>query len=175
MHILLLALSTIAFASQDSFEAPPAEEVVVDMEQEDPMLPVAQTPDQDVLRELMNFAPNVVRAMVVKADTKSTSAGFMTAYTFAVFETFHGSTAEMFTFWLPGGQRGSIRQRTYGVPLFDEGDNVLLFVRDGGDALYRGMFKLESGQIMSAAGNPVASEAALEMFEHDPAAALANR
>ena len=175
MHILLLALSMTAFASQDSFEAPPAEEVVVEIEQSGPKLPVADNPEQEVLRELMNFAPNVVRAMVVKADTKSTSAGFMTSYTFAVFETFHGSTTEMFSFWLPGGQRGSVRQRTYGVPLFDEGDNVLLFVRDGGDALYRGMFTLENGQIMSAAGNPIASETALDMFKRDPAEALANR
>lgn len=175
MLALLIALLSPASATEDPADAQAAATEQAAPTRDADGLPIPTTKDQEVLRELMDFAPNVVHAMVVKADTHSTSAGLMTAYTFAVFETFHGKTAEMFTFWLPGGQRGGVRQRSYGVPIFDEGDDVVLFVRPEGDALYRGMFEMKDGQLLDCGGRPVASEAALDMFERDQIEALANR
>lgn len=112
---------------------------------------VLTSPEVNLLA-LTAEAPNVVRGQVVKRRTVRTDNGFQTRYTFAIYETYAGHSAEMFSLWLPGGTLNGITQRDPSTPTWNEGEEVVLFLKENGDIAYKGMFTLHGKELVDPAG-----------------------
>ena len=112
---------------------------------------VLPSPETSLL-SLTADAPNVVRGQVVKRRTVRTDNSFKTRYTFAIYETYAGHSAEMFSLWLPGGTLKGVTQKDPSTPIWEEGDEVVLFLKENGDIAYKGMFTLHGKDLVDPAG-----------------------
>ncbi len=90
-------------------------------------LAVAATFDQKV-----ENATTIILGKCVKSESRFDPTGrwILTYATFDVETTMKGPPAPQVTIVTPGGQVGSIHQDTIGVPLFQEGSENLLFVKN---------------------------------------------
>lgn len=89
---------------------------------------------------------SIVHGRVI--DVRSTAAGdrrtIETLVTVAVVESFKGAAAASVTFRTPGGQVGRYRRVMVGVPAFEAGDEVILFLH-GRPPLLPTLFGLSQG------------------------------
>jgi hypothetical protein len=85
-------------------------------------------------RELVSTAPVIVHGRVadVRAEWVDGRRSVETFVTVAVAEYLKGNLGESVTFRVPGGQIGRYRTVFVGAPEFQEGDEVVLFLKHSG-------------------------------------------
>lgn len=85
-------------------------------------------------RELVTAAPVIVHGQVVdvRSDWVDGRRSVETFVTVAVSEYLKGSLGDRVTFRVPGGQLGRYRTVFVGAPEFQEGDEVVLFLKHAG-------------------------------------------
>lgn len=107
----------------------------------------------------------IILGRVISQETKyDEQKRFILTYTtFAVEDTIKGGTPQQVTVVTPGGRIGDVRQTTIGVPVFEEGRENVLFLKNtrrGPTVLY---FDQGAYDVVSVRGErvirPVASEA----------------
>jgi len=79
--------------------------------------------------ELSRAAHTIVRARCVTISTKWDSGEIWTFTTFDVEETWKGSVPARITVRLIGGQTGNLKSTVSGVPRFDRGEELVLFLQ----------------------------------------------
>jgi hypothetical protein len=87
-------------------------------------------------RELVTTAPVIVHGQVVavKSDWVDGRRSIETFVTVAVADYLKGNLGESVIFRVPGGQIGRFRTVFVGAPEFQEGDEVVLFLKHAGPA-----------------------------------------
>jgi hypothetical protein len=85
-------------------------------------------------RELVTGAPVIVHGQVVdvRSDWVDGRRSIETFVTIAVREYLKGNLGDSVTFRVPGGQLGRYRTVFVGAPAFQEGDEVVLFLKHAG-------------------------------------------
>jgi hypothetical protein len=81
--------------------------------------------------EKVENASSIILGKCVKTESKLDPTGrwILTYSTFQIESSLKGGAASQITIVTPGGQVGSIRQETIGIPQFREGDENLVFVK----------------------------------------------
>ena len=87
--------------------------------------------------EMVQGSQLVIHGRVVDVRGQQTAdrRSIETVVTVAVSEAFKGSPGETVTFRLPGGEVGRYRRVVVGVPRFESGDDVIVFLRGGAPAM----------------------------------------
>lgn len=101
-------------------------------------------------RELVSSSPVILRGRVVSAQPAWVDGrrAIETIVTVEPSEYLRGDLGERLTFAVPGGQLGRYRTVFVGAPVFDEGDEVVLFLSASGAAqphivgLSQGVFRI---------------------------------
>ena len=85
-------------------------------------------------RELVTTAPVIVRGQVVDVRSRWVDGrrSLETFVTIAAAEYLKGDLGEHVTFRVPGGQMGRYRTVFVGAPVFTDGDEVVLFLKQAG-------------------------------------------
>lgn len=105
----------------------------------------------------------VVLGTVEAAETLEASWGLSTRYEIRVTSTLSGEAQELAVLELPGGRKDGLVQRFSGVPLWAEGDTVLVFLpHEGQRPLLAGLF--------TVVPDPVTGERLLDPLGSRPAA-----
>lgn len=112
-----LPLAALLLAGAAVFTAPPAQAALAE----------AATFDEKV-----NNAQAILVGRVVKRESRFSDdrRQILTYTTFKVEKTLKGGTPQEVTIVTPGGKVGDVTQTTIGVPVFSEGTDNLIFVRD---------------------------------------------
>jgi len=116
--------------------------------------------------EKVNNAQAIVVGKVVKQESRFSDdrRQILTYTTFKVEKSLKGGTPQEVTIVTPGGKVGDVTQTTIGVPVFDEGTENVIFVRDtkvGPTVLYfdQGAYDLVKDDRGERLVIPVASDA----------------
>jgi hypothetical protein len=98
-------------------------------------------------RELVTTAPVIVHGQVVdvRSDWVDGRRSVETFVTVAASEYFKGNLGERVTFKVPGGQLGRYRTIFVGAPEFQEGDEVVLFLKSSAGMPYPYIIGLSQG------------------------------
>ena len=100
------------------------------------------------LADLFERSDSVVHGVVVLAESSASGRGLRTEVTIVVEDVLAGPERYELQLTLPGGRVGRLQETVGGVPNWEEGDEVVVFVpRDGGTDL-RGLFTVEHGQLL---------------------------
>lgn len=103
------------------------------------------------LAELAEESASVAHGVVVAVQTRQGFDGLRTRYTVVVEDTLAGRPLDEVTVELPGGVDGDLRQTVVGVPVWHEGDEVLVFVPWEGRVSLRGIFTVEGDEVIDPA------------------------
>lgn len=103
----------------------------------------AEVPD---LQTLSATSTGVVRGVVADVQTAECSLGLCSTYTVTVEEVVSGQAPDTVELTLPGGRAGGLVQRASGIPLWEPGAEVMLFLRADGTAPLTGLISLRHGQ-----------------------------
>lgn len=95
--------------------------------------------DIPTLATLTDEAESIVEGEVILARTSPCSLGLCTTHTILVQQVLKGDPAETLEITLPGGRYQGLVQRAAGIPLWSEGDHVLVFVHADGEARLHGL------------------------------------
>ncbi|MEZ4234799.1 MAG: hypothetical protein R3F59_01260 [Myxococcota bacterium] len=104
--------------------------------------------------ELAGRSHAVVQGVVVAADVFPTPQGVATRYEIEVDEVIAGPRDQAVQLVLPGGRAGDLVQRYGGVPLWDVGDEVVVFVPAAGPAMLAGVLTVDGGELVDPLGRP---------------------
>jgi hypothetical protein len=98
-------------------------------------------------RELVTTAPVIVHGQVVdvRSDWVDGRRSVETFVTVAATEYLKGNLGERLTFRVPGGQLGRYRTIFVGAPVFQEGDEVILFLKSSAGMTYPYIIGLSQG------------------------------
>ena len=98
-------------------------------------------------RELVTTAPVIVHGQVVdvRSDWVDGRRSVETFVTVAASEYFKGNLGERVTFKVPGGQLGRYRTIFVGAPAFQDGDEVILFLKSSAGTAYPYIIGLSQG------------------------------
>ena len=104
------------------------------------LLPVAMHATLEVpveFGEMVQGSQLVIHGRVVDVRGQQTGdrRSIETVVTVAVSEAFKGRPGESVTFRMPGGDVGRYRRVIVGVPRFENGDDVIVFLRGGAPAM----------------------------------------
>jgi len=99
------------------------------------------------LATLTERSERIIQGEVVAVQPKEARDGIRTTYTVVVYDTLLGLPLEEVTVTLPGGRMGDIVQRVSGVPLYKEGDEVVLFLTGENRPILRGLFTVEAHRL----------------------------
>ncbi len=91
---------------------------------------------------------SVVRAVVVDANAREAHDGLRTRYTLAVEETLSGRPIDVVDLELPGGALDGLVQDVAGVPRWDLGADVVVFVPYDGRVRVRGVFTVDGDDLL---------------------------
>lgn len=82
--------------------------------------------------EKVENAAAIVLGKCIKSESRLEPSGkwIVTYSTFQVSDSIKGTSAQQITIVTPGGQVGSTRQETIGIPEFREGDEHVLFLKN---------------------------------------------
>ena len=98
------------------------------------------------IERLTDDSKAIVQGEVLVSETKPCSVGLCTKHTVLVHETLKGQPQETVEVTVPGGRLNGLTQRAAGVPLWEEGSKVILFVSDAGTVPLTGLLTLEAGR-----------------------------
>jgi hypothetical protein len=98
-------------------------------------------------RELVNTAPVIVHGQVVdvRSEWVDGRRSVETFVTVAASEYLKGNLGERVTFRVPGGQLGRYRTIFVGAPAFQDGDEVILFLKSSAGTAYPYIIGLSQG------------------------------
>lgn len=88
----------------------------------------AEVPSLDTLARTSDA---VIQGEVIGSNTDTCSVGLCTTHTILVQHVWTGTVGDIVEVTLPGGHRDGLTQRVSGVPLWDEGVRVVLFMKQG--------------------------------------------
>ena len=119
------------------------------------------------------------RVIDVRGQQTGDRRSIETVVTVAVSEAFKGRPGESVTFRMPGGEVGRYRRVIVGVPRFENGDDVIVFLRGGAPAmptvfglsqgLYRVARSVDGRVVVSPAPLMAPSTGAERVVRGDPA------
>lgn len=105
------------------------------------------------LARLTEDSACVVRGVVRSAQSEEAPFGLVTTYEIDVEGTLAGVAPRVVTVTLPGGRADDGSAQTWsGVPLWAEGDEVLVFVRRDGRMPLAGVFTLRDHEVVDPLG-----------------------
>jgi hypothetical protein len=114
------------------------------------------------LADLDRLSRAVVTGHVLAAATEAAPWGLVTTFDIAVDEVLDGEAGSTLRVQLPGGRSGDLVQRYAGVPEWEVGDRVLVFVPRTGVLPLTGVFTVVDGAVrdpLARFPEPVALEA----------------
>lgn len=104
---------------------------------------------------LVAETPTVLRGIVFDTRTERIGDGSLrTEYTVEIESALRGEAPELLRVTLPGGRKGDIIQRFFGVPLLEEGDEVVLFVNDEGNVPLKGILTVDGDRLVDGFERP---------------------
>jgi hypothetical protein len=107
------------------------------------------------LAELAERSSAVVTGEVTATTVSGTPHGLSTRYVVAVDRTLAGPAVDEVQVDLPGGSLGGLTQRFAGVPVWSEGERVLVFVpKDGDPQPLSGLFSLAGEDVVDPIARP---------------------
>lgn len=116
--------------------------------------------------ELAARSSSVVRGVVVGEVTEEDDRGLRTTYEVRVEQRLAGDAADLVHVTLPGGVLGDVCQTYAGVPLWESGDEVVVFLPEPGRAQsLLGVFGVDGDVLVdpwTARRDPVRAVSALE-------------
>ncbi len=98
------------------------------------------------LEALSAASAGVVRGVVSEVQTEACSLGLCSTYTVTVEEVIAGAAPDTIALTLPGGRLGGLEQRASGIPTWELGAEVVLFLRADGTAPLTGLISLRHGR-----------------------------
>ncbi len=109
------------------------------------------------LSELVAENPNVVRGTVLRTTSWRDGDAYATKYTIAIFHQLRGQGPEMINTTLPGGTIRGRTQRSAHIPVWQEGDIVVLFLDDKLNVAMDGMFTVDGNLLVDPIANRAGS------------------
>ena len=94
------------------------------------------------LTTMRDRSEQVIRGVVRTAESTMTHQGIVTEYVIDVEEVLYGTPIHMISLRLPGGKYQDLIERVSGVPIWQHGDEVVVFVPQTGPVSLTGMFTL---------------------------------
>jgi hypothetical protein len=111
----------------------------------------ARVPDWS---ELAGRSHTVVAGVVTSADAAPAPIGVVTRYEIEVTDVLAGAPEALVVLELPGGRVGDLVQRFGGVPLWEVGDEVVVFLPARGPALLSGLLTCDGDQLLDPLARP---------------------
>lgn len=100
------------------------------------------------LIKLVVANPNVVRGTILKSNSWRDGNEYRTKYTIAIFHQIRGQSPDMLITTVPGGTIRGRTQHTNGVPVWNEGDIVVLFLNEDLDVALDGLFTVDGNVLI---------------------------
>jgi len=100
------------------------------------------------ISEIAAESAAVAVGIVVAARTEPADHGLRTRYTVVVVESLQGEPGEELTVVLPGGRWEGLVQRFHEVPLWSEGDEVVVCVPAHGPVRFQGLLTVADGELL---------------------------
>ncbi len=104
------------------------------------------------LAQLVGRSASVVQGEVIDLQTKPCSLGFCTTYSVLVLQSWKHTAArpapEVVDVTLPGGRLDGLTQRASGIPLWQLGAQVVLFISESGTVPWTGVLTLDGDRVL---------------------------
>jgi len=116
----------------------------------------ARTQAAPDVAELTAQARSVVHARVDSAVTVKERYEVRTTYTLTPLRTLSGARTGPLTLTLPGGRLGEVTVKSEGVPVWQPGDQAIVFLDAEGQVRLDGVLTVHEGLIVDPAERPAA-------------------
>lgn len=113
--------------------------------------------DEPLIERLVRQSAVAFAGVVMGQEVQEGPGHLVTQYTIAMTESLLGEGRDVHVVQLPGGRTPDVTVQAVGVPLWELGDEVVVFLRPDGVPSLRGLFRLEGSEVVGVSGHDAPS------------------